>query len=48
MKGVIINGKNFIAKRMNKVLKDKLNDNKIADLTKKLNIIGSFKLQFKK
>jgi hypothetical protein len=46
MKGIIEKGKNFVEmqrERMNKLLKDKLSESKIAEINKKLNIVASFK-----
>lgn len=51
MKGVIEKGEDFVKlqkERMTKLLKDKLSENKIIELTKKLNIVDSFKFGTKK
>ena len=48
MKGIIDNGDDFVTKqqeRMAKLLKDKLSEKKVEELTKKLNILSSFKYQ---
>lgn len=46
MKGVISKGEDYVKmqrERMTKLLKDKLSENKIIELSKKLNILDSFK-----
>ncbi|CAO1326207.1 unnamed protein product [Diamesa tonsa] len=48
MKGIMATGDKFVTAqktRMEKLLKDKLSDKKISELTKKLNIISSFKIK---
>ncbi|CAG9799426.1 unnamed protein product [Chironomus riparius] len=48
MKGIIDNGDAFVNKqkeRMAKLLKDKLSEKKVEELSKKLNILSSFKYQ---
>lgn len=46
MKGIIEKGDDFVSKqkeRMTKLLNDKLSEKKIDELTKKINILSSFK-----
>jgi Endoplasmic reticulum protein ERp29, C-terminal domain len=46
MKGVMEKGEDYVEKqreRMNKLLTGKISENKINELTKKLNILGSFR-----
>lgn len=48
MKGIMATGNKFVTAqktRMEKLLKDKLSDKKISELSKKLNIISSFKIK---
>jgi hypothetical protein len=48
MKGIIEKGDEFVGKqqeRMAKLLKDKLSGKKVEELTKKINILSSFKYQ---
>ena len=48
MKGIIATGNTFVTAqkvRMEKLLKDKLSDKKISELTKKINIISSFNIK---
>lgn len=48
MKGIMATGNKFVTAqkaRMEKLLKDKLSDKKINELSKKLNIISSFKIK---
>lgn len=48
MKGIMATGNKFVTAqkvRMEKLMKDKLSDKKISELSKKINIISSFKIK---
>lgn len=50
MKGVIEKGENFVPKqreRMTNLLKDKLSEAKIEEISQKLNIVASFRIAAK-
>lgn len=48
MKGVLEKGEDFVGKqreRMTKLLKDKMTEKKLQELSKKLNIVASFRFE---